>query len=178
LVAGIGNVFLGDDGFGVAVADRLWRRAPIPGVDVIDFGIRGMDLAFAMQDGYDAVVLLDALPRGAPPGTLTVLEVGPGDAASDLAVDAHGMDPVSVIGLVRSLGADPPATYVVGCEPQTVVDPEDPDVVAALSAPVQAAIDPAVELVRSLLADITAPTTQQEVPGPCRTSASPPPSSS
>src|SRR5207248_1064837 len=75
LVAGIGNVFLGDDGFGVALADRLSRRELPPGVEVVDFGIRGMDLAFAMQEGYDAVVLLDATPRGSSPGTLYVIEV-------------------------------------------------------------------------------------------------------
>src|SRR5205085_3289679 len=90
LVAGIGNVFLGDDGFGVAVADRLWRRELPAGVEVVDFGIRGMDLAFAMQDGYDAVVLLDATPRGNTPGTLYLIEVDPADDEVDVAVDAHG----------------------------------------------------------------------------------------
>ena len=106
LVAGIGNVFLGDDGFGVALADRLSRLALSDGVKVVDFGIRGMDLAFAMQDGYDAVVLLDATPRGEAPGTLFVIEADPnGDV--EVSVDAHGLDPVRVMGLVRALGGVP-----------------------------------------------------------------------
>jgi hydrogenase maturation protease len=164
LVAGIGNVFLGDDGFGVAVADRLWRRELGPGVEVVDFGIRGMDLAFAMQDGYDAVVLLDATPRGEAPGTLYVIEADPDDETVDVAVDAHGMDPVKVMALVRSLGGTPPPTYVIGCEPQTRMSPDDDVLVVQLSEPVLAALDPAVKLVESLLDDISIQTTQQEVP--------------
>jgi hydrogenase maturation protease len=184
LVAGIGNVFLGDDGFGVAVANRLCRREPAPGVQVSDFGIRGMDLAFAMQDGYDAVVLLDAVARGEPAGTLYLLEIDPADAGlgvdheSGVAVDAHGMDPARVLALVRSLGGKAPPTYLVGCEPQTLIDAQDPDVVAQLSAPVLAALEPAVDLVKSLIADIVSQTTRQEVPGPCRTSETVPSSSS
>ena len=91
LVAGIGNVFLGDDGFGVALAGRLARHALPPGVDVADFGIRGMDLAYALGDGYDAAVLLDAAPRGEPPGTLSVIE--PEIEEGEVPIDAHGMDP-------------------------------------------------------------------------------------
>jgi hydrogenase maturation protease len=159
LVAGIGNVFLGDDGFGVALADRLARRELPAGVDVRDFGIRGMDLAFAMQDGYDAVVLLDATPRGQAPGTLYVIEVD--HSQGEPTLDTHGMDPVKVLGLVRTLGASPPRTFVVGCEPQTHMTGEEEEIVARLSAPVQAALDPAVKLVQSLLADIQDP---QEVP--------------
>ena len=153
LVAGVGNVFLGDDGFGVAVADRLGRRELGAGVKVVDFGIRGMDLAFAMQEGYDAVVLLDATPRGGIPGTLYVIEVAPGDD-TEVAVDAHGMDPVQVMALVRTLGGSPPRTYLVGCEPETRMSAEDEEIVAQLSEPVLAAIDPAVKLVESLLQDI------------------------
>jgi hydrogenase maturation protease len=166
LVAGIGNVFLGDDGFGVAVADRLWRRELPAGVEVIDFGIRGMDLAFAMQEGYDAVVLVDAMPRGRPPGTLSVIAVDEDAPAPEVAVDAHGMDPVSVIGLVRGFGGTPPPTYVVGCEPETTPRPDDEDVLAELSEPVRAAIDPAVALVQSLLADLGGRTQQPEVSEP------------
>src|SRR3954470_3102987 len=120
LVAGIGNVFLGDDGFGVALAGRLARRELPPGVEVVDFGIRGMDLALAMQDDYAAVVLLDATPRGEPPGTLYVIEPElPGEEAG---LDAHGMDPVKVLALARMLSRPPgaaPRTLVVGCEPAT-----------------------------------------------------------
>jgi hydrogenase maturation protease len=162
LVAGIGNVFLGDDGFGVAVADRLGRRELGAGVKVVDFGIRGMDLAFAMQEGYDAVVLLDATPRGHIPGTLYVIEVDPDDH-TEVAVDAHGMDPVQVMALVRTLGGSPPPTYLVGCEPETRMSAEDEEIIAQLSEPVLAAIDPAVKLVESVLQDISGQI-NQEVP--------------
>lgn len=168
LVAGIGNVFLGDDGFGVAVADRLGRRELAAGVEVVDFGIRGIDLAFAMQEGYDAVVLLDAMPRGETPGTLYVIEVGAdaeADDDSDVAVDAHGMDPVAVMALVRNFGGSPPPTYVIGCEPETRMSAEDEDIVAELSEPVLAAVEPAVKLVESLLQEISGQT-NQEVPRP------------
>jgi hydrogenase maturation protease len=165
LVAGIGNVFLGDDGFGVAVADRLWRRELGTGVEVVDFGIRGIDLAFAMQGGYDAVVLLDAVPRGETPGTLYVIEVDPHDEEADVAVDAHGMDPARILGLVRSLGAVPSRTYVVGCEPETRMSGDEGEIVARLSEPVMAALEPAVRLVESLLQDISAQI-EQEVPRP------------
>jgi hydrogenase maturation protease len=161
LVAGIGNVFMGDDGFGVALADRLSRREVPDGVDVVDYGIRGMDLAFAMQDGYDAVVLLDATPRGEPAGTLYVIEAETG--AEEPAVGAHGMNPVQVLALVRAFGGSAPRTFVVGCQPLTQMTGEEEEIVASLSAPVRAALDPAVTLVQSLLADICDPTRQQEV---------------
>jgi hydrogenase maturation protease len=153
LVAGIGNVFLGDDGFGVALADRLARRALPPGVEVVDFGIRGIDLAYALQDGYDAVVLLDATPRGQPPGTLYVIEPDVDDAQA--APDTHGMDPVKVLALARALGGRVPRTVVVGCEPQTRMTGDEEDVVAAVSEPVRAALDEAVKLVESLLDELT-----------------------
>ena len=148
LVAGIGNVFLGDDGF----AGRLARREERPGVDVIDYGIRGMDLAYALS-GYDTVLLLDATPRGEPPGTLYVIEPElPGD---DVVPEAHGMDPVKVLALARALGGPLPRTLVVGCEPQTRISPDDEEIVAALSEPVRAALDEAERLVESLLDDLT-----------------------
>jgi hydrogenase maturation protease len=132
---------------------------------VVDFGIRGIDLAFAMQDGYDAVVLLDAVPRGEAPGTLYVIEIDPHDEEADVAVDAHGMDPVRILGLLRSLGGVPPRTYLVGCEPETRMNAGDEDIVAQLSEPVTAALEPAVRLVESLLQDISAHI-EQEVPRP------------
>ena len=113
-MAGIGNVFLGDDGFGVALAERLARRTLPAGVDVVDFGIRGMDLAYALAD-YDVAVLLDATPRGEPPGTLYVIE--PDLDGLPLDVDAHGMDPVKVLALAKTLGGPLPRTLVLGCEP-------------------------------------------------------------
>jgi hydrogenase maturation protease len=153
LVAGIGNVFLGDDGFGVALADRLSRRELPSGVDVVDFGIRGMDLAYAMA-GYDAVVLLDATPRGQAPGTLYVIEAEADDG--EVAVDAHGMDPVKVLALARALHSSPPRTLVVGCEPQTRMTGDEDEVVADISEPVRGALDEGVRVVESLLLELTA----------------------
>ena len=122
LVAGVGNIFLGDDGFGVAVANRLAERELPEGVDVRDFGIRGMDLAYALQDGYDAVVFVDAAPRGEAPGTLSVIE--PVLDLDEVVLDTHGMDPLRVIALARALGGIPPRVLVVACEPETVVHGE------------------------------------------------------
>jgi hydrogenase maturation protease len=155
LVAGIGNVFLGDDGFGVALADRLARRTLPAGVEVVDYGIRGMDLAYALHDGWDAVLLLDAVPRGRPPGTLSVIE--PDLADLPLAVDAHAMDPVKVLGLALALGGELPRVLVVGCEPQDVMRGDEEDVVATISEPVRAALDEGVRLVEALLEDLTDP---------------------
>ena len=161
LVAGIGNVFLGDDGWGVALAGRLATRAVPPGVEVADFGIRGMDLAFAMRDGYDAVVLLDATPRGEAPGTLYVIEADAGDI--EPGVDAHGMDPVRVLALARSLSEGPlPRTLVVGCEPQTRMASDDDRVVAELTEPVRASLDAAVGLVLELLTELTRSDPEEE----------------
>jgi len=154
LVAGVGNVFLGDDGFSVALADRLARAGLPPGVEVVDFGIRGMDLAYAMQDGYDAVVLLDATPRGQAPGTLYVIEADVDDDG-ELEFQAHGLDPATVLALVRALGGRPPRTLVVGCEPRTRMTVDDEELVAELTEPVRLALGEAEQLVRSLLADLT-----------------------
>jgi hydrogenase maturation protease len=161
LVAGVGNVFLGDDGWGVALAARLAEREQPPGVEVADFGIRGMDLAYAIQDGYDAVVLLDATPRGRAPGTLYVIEPDLQDVQGPL--DAHGMDPVRVLALARTLGARRlPRMLVVGCEPRAAVDPADEQILVELSAPVQASLEQAVAVVEQLLGDLTTTTERQE----------------
>jgi hydrogenase maturation protease len=154
LVAGIGNVFLGDDGFGVALANRLAATELPAGIDVVDFGIRGMDLAWAMQDGYDAVLLLDATPRGEAPGTLYLIEPEADPGAH--AVEAHGMDPVAVLSLVQALGGMPPRTLVIGCEPQTRMEPEGEDFVAGLSEPVRAALEEGMRMVESVLGELTA----------------------
>ncbi|MBF8187995.1 hydrogenase maturation protease [Nonomuraea sp. K274] len=148
LVAGIGNVFLGDDGFGVEVARRLADQTPVPGVDVVDFGIRGMDLAYALQRDYVAVVFVDAAPRGHAPGTLTVLEPEPPDDDGAL-VETHGMDPVRVLRLARQLGRVPALVRVVCCEPATV-----DEALFELSGPVRAMIDEATNLVKSLVMDM------------------------
>jgi hydrogenase maturation protease len=153
LVAGIGNVFLGDDGFGVALADRVARRELPAGVEVVEYGIRGMDLAYALHDGWDAVVLLDATPRGGAPGTLYVIE--PDLSEGEPGVDAHGMNPLAVLALARALGGPLPRILVVGCEPQTVMRGDEEDVVAAISEPVRAALDEGVRVVEALLAELT-----------------------
>jgi hydrogenase maturation protease len=156
LVAGIGNVFLGDDGWGVALAARLVARTLPRGVDVVDFGIRGMDLAYAMQDDYDAVLFLDATPRGERPGTLYVIEPALEDI--ELSIDAHSMDPVKVLALARALGAESlPRTFIVGCEPQTRMSGEDEHILAELTEPVRAALEQAIALVEELLTDLTRP---------------------
>jgi hydrogenase maturation protease len=153
LVAGIGNVFLGDDGFGVEVARRLSNRQLPPGVEVADFGIRGMDLAYALQADYDAVVFVDTAPRGEAPGTLSVIE--PELDPDEVVIDTHGMDPVRVLGLARALGRVPERVVVVACEPARIVHGEhDEDLVDELSPPVAAAVGEAVRLVAELAAEL------------------------
>lgn len=151
LIAGVGNVFLGDDGFGVEVVRRLAGRELPEGVEVRDFGIRGMDLAYALQDGYGLVIFVDATPRGGEPGTVYLIEPEVEDDG-EVALDTHGMDPVKVMKLSRVLGAPPTRTLVVGCEPQTIVTGEDyDDMLMELSEPVLAGVEEAVKLVGSLV---------------------------
>lgn len=166
LVAGIGNIFLGDDGFGVAVARRLAERPPRPGVDAVDFGIRGMDLVYALQRGYDAALLVDAVPTGDAPGTLCVLEPGPETFEAAGGPQAHAMDPVSVLRLARTMGAVPPRILVVGCAPARVPDAAADEVLVALSAPVAAAVDGAVRLIDSLLDELVGSTAGAPVDSP------------
>ena len=155
LVAGIGNIFLGDDGFGVEVARRLAQRTLPDGVQVVDFGIRGMDLAYALLEDYDAVILLDAASRGQKPGTLYLIEPQM-DQDGAVALDTHGTDPVKVLVLARALGARPIRTWLVACEPGRLgAGDDDEDVLVELSAPVQAAVEEAVSMVESLVEDIS-----------------------
>ena len=164
LVAGIGNVFLGDDGFGVEAATRLARRKLPRGVDVVDFGIRGMDLAYALQEGYEAAIFIDATPRGDAPGTLYVIE--PELDTDDVSPEAHGMDPVKVLALAKTLGRVPDRILVVGCEPQTRLSVESEELVMELSEPVRASIDEAVRLVESLLGELLESTQSERMVGP------------
>jgi hydrogenase maturation protease len=156
LVAGVGNIFLGDDGFGVEVVRRLAGRDLPPDVEVADFGIRGVHLAYQLLDGYRLLVLVDALARGEPPGTLTVLEpelpAGNVEPSTAALLDAHGMQPDLVLGLLDVLaaagageGRSVERVLVVGCEPSRVEE----DI--GLSEPVAAAVDEAVEMVLGLL---------------------------
>jgi hydrogenase maturation protease len=154
LVAGVGNIFLGDDGFGVEVVRRLAEREMPEGVEVKDFGIRGMDLVYALQEDYEVIVFLDAVPRGEEPGTVYLIEPEI-EEDGEVSLDTHGMDPVKVIKLSRALGAKPTRTLVVGCEPQVVLSGEDyDDMSMELSEPVQAAVGEAVKLVESLMEEI------------------------
>ncbi len=152
LVAGIGNIFNRDDGFGPEVARRLLGRALPNGVRVVDYGIRGMHLAYDLLDGYDVLVLVDAIPGRArdgegpvSPGTVRALQVRAGDVSGGQ-LDAHGMDPATVLANLAALGGSMPATtLVVGCAPESV------DEGVGLSDPVAAAVDVAADTVLELL---------------------------
>ena len=162
LIAGIGNVFLADDGFGVEVVRRLAGRELPEGVEVVDFGIRGFDLAYALMDPYEAVIFVDALPRGEEPGTIYLIEPEIEDEGG-AAIDAHGMDPVKVIRFARAMGAELPRTLVVGCEPKTVLSGENyDDMLMELSKPVEAAVEEAAQLVESLVEEMYAATREQK----------------
>ncbi len=144
LVAGIGNIFLGDDGFGCDVVRALAGDA-IEGVTIADYGIRGLHLAYELLSGYDRAILIDAVARGGAPGTLYVIE--PDVRATGAAPDAHRMDLQNVFALMRTLGGEPPPITLVGCEPLTVEDN------IGLSEPVRDAVGPAGDLIRRLLAE-------------------------
>jgi hydrogenase maturation protease len=155
LVAGVGNIFLGDDGFGVEVAGRLAAEPMPDGVKVADFGIRGVHLAYELLDGYDALVLIDAVPRGDAPGTLYVIEpdldaIQPSGMGGGPVMDAHGMDPESVLGLLLTLGGRVDHIRVLGCEPADVSEQ------MGLSAPVAGAVDEAVRVARRLAEEAAA----------------------
>ena len=153
LIAGIGNIFLGDDAFGVEVVRRLSTRELPENVKVVDFGIRGYDLAYALLDGYDTTILVDACPRGEPAGTLYVIEPDVSDLGDpedqQSAVEAHSMNPLNVLRLATSMGGPLKQVLLVGCEPGTL-GPEEGQM--GLSEPVEAVVDEAVKLVESLIA--------------------------
>jgi hydrogenase maturation protease len=149
LVAGIGNIFLGDDGFGVAVTARLAQEPLSEGVRVMDIGIRARDLAYELLDGgYDAAILIDAVARGCAPGSVYLIEHESAQETARGAVmmaDGHAMTPDAVLTLVRQLGGNPPRILIVGCEPADVEEG------IGLSEPVAAAVDEAVAVVRRLV---------------------------
>jgi hydrogenase maturation protease len=155
LVAGIGNIFMGDDAFGCEVARRLAGRTLPEGVRVVDFGIRGFDLAYAIMDGPDVTVFVDATPRGEAPSTLYTIEpdlTELNDAgAGGIMVDTHGMNPLKVLGMVKAMGGEFKRILLVGCEPLTLGGDEG---LMGLSEPVERALDEAVRVVESLVAKI------------------------
>jgi hydrogenase maturation protease len=157
LVAGIGNIFMGDDAFGVEVARCLKERSLPPEVRVGDFGIRGFDLAYALQDGYETTILIDAYPRGGEPGTIYVAEPDLASLGHEQAertdLDAHGMDPVKILRLAASMGGPLKRVLLIGCEPATL-GPEEGAM--GLSAPVTRAVNEAIDMAESLIKRILA----------------------
>jgi hydrogenase maturation protease len=144
-VAGVGNIFCGDDGFGVEVARRMAERALPEGMRVADYGIRSLHLAYELADRPDATaILVDSMPRGGPPGTLYVVEPDPAALEPAATADGHAVSPDAILALLRALGAAPRRLLVVGCEPQQLDDG------IGLSPPVAAAVDEAIDLILSL----------------------------
>ncbi len=144
-VVGVGNIFLGDDGFGVEVATRM-RRRPIPdGVRVEDYGIRGVHLAYALLEGsFDLVILVDTLDVGGEPGSISIFEPELG-GMGDVLPDAHDLDPASVMGLLAGLGGSVGRMLVVGCQPSALAEE------MGLSPPVEAAVEEAIRVVEELV---------------------------
>jgi hydrogenase maturation protease len=150
LVAGIGNIFLGDDGFGVEVVRRMEEREPPAGVRVVDFGIRGFDLACALLEPLELVILVDAVRRGEAPGSLFLMEPAV-EAGGLVDLQGHSMDPAQVLRNARAMGRITARVLVVGCEPDSFGDPEDGQ--SGLSARVEAAVEPAMALIQEVLAE-------------------------
>ncbi len=153
LVAGIGNIFLGDDGFGVEVARRMLARPQTDGVRIVDFGIRGLDLAYALQDGYETTILVDAYPHRHKPGTVTVIEpdlneivTTPGDF-----VQPHAMNPINVLRMAKAMSGAMDRVLLVGCEPLNLGGEEGH---MGLSAVVETAVDDAVSKIEDLVNQI------------------------
>jgi hydrogenase maturation protease len=146
LVAGIGNAFLGDDGFGGQVAQRLEKRELPEGVSVFDFGTGGLDLAYEVMRGYDALVLVDVSRQGEPPGTLYVMEPDPADVEGGIedgaVIDPHAMDPQTVLRFVKAVNGWPGKVVVIACEPATLGE-----MGWGLSKEVEGALDRAVDVV-------------------------------
>jgi hydrogenase maturation protease len=152
LAAGIGNIFLGDDGFGVEVAQQLSKSTLPATVRVVDFGIRGLDLAYALQDGYETTILIDAYPHEQTPGTVSVVEPDLNDPAASLGegnfLDPHAMNPVNVLRMATAMHGKLKRVLLVGCEPATLGGEEGR---MGLSEPVEAAVREAVKVVENLV---------------------------
>lgn len=154
LVAGIGNIFFGDDAFGCEVIRELAKHGLPDDVEAIDFGIRGYDLAYAIAGIFDAVILVDATPRGGAPGTVYLLELDMLQLRrmESATIDAHSLDPVGVLRMADSFGARPGRLFLVGCEPAAL---ESENGQMGLSDAVQAAVPKAVEMIDSLMGDLS-----------------------
>src|SRR5262249_38742795 len=148
------NIFFGDDGFGVEVAKQMARRSLPEGVRVVDFGTRGLDLTYALLDPWEAVIFVDAVPRGGPVGTVYALEIEVDRSGTvGTAFDPHAMDPKAVLGMARDMGSTIDRVYLVGCDPGAL-DAED--LRMEMSTPVRAAVAEAITLVESLMTKILA----------------------
>jgi hydrogenase maturation protease len=160
LIAGIGNIFLGDDAFGVETARILCQRRLPEGVKVVDYGIRGFDLAYSLLDAWDAVILVDALGRGGTPGTLYLLETNlesmRNPESADMTMNPHAMDPVHVIQLAFSMGDVRAKIYLVGCEPADFGDELEGRM--GLSKITQASVGDAITMIENLVERILATT--------------------
>jgi hydrogenase maturation protease len=151
LIACVGNIFLGDDGFGVEVARSLSKRQLPEGVSVKDYGIRGFDLAYALLDPWELVIMVDALSRGEAAGTLYVIEPELNRPASaDTALNPHGMDPVRVLSLAASMGTISAQVMVVGCEPHDFGDELEGRM--GLSSPIQGVVEASCDMILNLVA--------------------------
>ena len=149
MVAGVGNIFLADDGFGVEVARRLRGETFPPGVEVEDYGIRGMHLAFQLLEGYDTLILIDAVQRGDEPGTIYVIEHDLEHEPVNPATDAHTMNPEAVLATLAALGGRVRRVLVVGCEPADLVER------IGLSEVMSRAVDEAMSVVRKIIDEVT-----------------------
>jgi hydrogenase maturation protease len=152
LIAGVGNIFLTDDGFGSEVVRALAGHRLPAGFTAVDFGIRGVHLAYELLEGYDAVVLVDAAPRGLTPGTVCLLQVDPdavGTPGDGPLLDAHGMEPVAILQTLGSLGGRVDRVYVLACEPADT--DEGLGLTAAVAAAVPAAVEALLRLVDQLV---------------------------
>jgi hydrogenase maturation protease len=149
LIAGVGNIFLSDDGFGPEVVRHLSRETqPLPPeARLVDYGIRGMHLAYDLLEGYAALVVIDARPGAGEAGTLVVLQIGPDDIPGG-EFDAHGMDPVAVLASLPELGGTLPPTYLVGCRPAELGEG------MGLTPAVQNSVPAAADTVRRLVGQL------------------------
>ncbi len=164
LIAGIGNIFQGDDAFGVAVARKLASMKLADNIRVMDIGIRSIDLCFALLDGFDVIILVDASARGGAPGTVYTIAIEPDDVpdvAETSITNSHGLDPVSVLALAKSMEAKLNNVFLIACEP--LITEHDDSGHIGLSDPVEAAVNPAIETILQLIREYKSSNSKEEV---------------